>query len=107
MSAELQLPAVQGTRCLPLLDLVVPAQGKLRRAASLIESQRRSGGTVWVCCALGFSRSAASVMAWLRLHGGAGTLAQAEALVRQAQPQIVLGTAWKQALEQTSEPALP
>ena len=107
MSAELQLPAVQGARCLPLLDLVVPAPGKLRRAANLIEGQRRSGGTVWVCCALGFSRSAASVIAWLRLHGAAATLAQAEALVRQARPQIVLGTAWKQALEKTSESALP
>lgn len=107
LSAELQLPVVQGTRCLPLLDLVVPTPAKLRRAASLIESQRRSGGTVWVCCALGFSRSAASVISWLRLHGGAATLARAEARVRQARPQIALGTAWKQALEKTSEPALP
>ena len=107
LSAELQLPAVQGARCLPLLDLVVPAPGKLRRAADMIEGQRRLGGAVWVCCALGFSRSAASVIAWLRLHGAAATLAQAEALVRQARPQIVLGTAWKQALEKTSESALP
>lgn len=107
LSAELQLPAVQGARCLPLLDLVVPAPAKLRRAADMIEGQRRLGGVVWVCCALGFSRSAASVIAWLRLHGAAATLAQAEALVRQARPQIVLGTAWKQALEKTSESALP
>ena len=107
LCAELQLPAVQGARCLPLLDLVVPAPLKLRRAASIIEGQRRSGGTVWVCCALGFSRSAATVIAWLRLHGAADTLAQAEARVRQARPQIVLGAPWKQALEQASGPVAP
>ncbi len=107
LSAELQLPAVSGARCVPLLDLVVPSPLRLKRAASVIEGQRRSGETVWVCCALGFSRSAASVIDWLLLYGGASSLAQAEAMVRQARPQIVLGNAWKQALEQTRGPAEP
>ena len=105
--AELQLPAVAGVRCVPLLDLVVPAPVRLRRAASVIEGQRRSGKTVWVCCALGFSRSAATAMAWLRLYGGAGSVAQAEALVRQARPQIVLGDAWRQALEAVGQRLAP
>lgn len=98
LCAELQLPAVAGARCVPLLDLATPAPLKLRRAASVIQGQMRSGGVVWVCCALGFSRSAATTIAWLRLHGGAGSLTQAEALVRQARPQIVLGGAWLEAL---------
>ena len=33
------------------------------------------------------------------LYGGAGSLTQAEALVRQARPQIVLGAACLEALE--------
>ena len=99
LSAELQLPAVEGARCVPLLDLAVPAPLDLQRAAGAIEGQRRAGKAVWVCCALGFSRSAAVAITWLRLHGAAGSLVQAEGLVRQARPQIVLGAAWQQALD--------
>ncbi|RYF80107.1 MAG: phosphatase PAP2 family protein [Comamonadaceae bacterium] len=103
LSAELQLPAEAAragrTRCLPLLDLVVPAPGRLRRAAALIETQRRRaapGDDVWVCCALGFSRSAGAVIALLVLQGR--TPREAEALVRAARPQIVLRPAWLHAL---------
>lgn len=99
LSAELQLPFAQGARCVPMLDLTVPAPQDLRRAAVLIEGSRRAGSAVWVCCALGFSRSAAATITWLRLHGAAGSLQQAEGLVRQARPQIVLGAAWQQALD--------
>jgi protein-tyrosine phosphatase len=99
LSAELQLPPVEGARCVPLLDLVVPPPLVLRRAAVLIEGRRQAGDAVWVCCALGFSRSAAAAITWLRLHGAAGSLRQAEELVRQARPQIVLSAAWQQALD--------
>lgn len=102
LCAELQLPAgvpPARARCVPLLDLVVPPPVRLRRAAAVIEGQRRAaaadGSAVWVCCALGFSRSAAAVIAWLgRDHG----LAQAEDAVRRARPQIVLHAAWRAAL---------
>jgi len=63
----------------------------------VLESQRR-GGPVWVCCALGFSRSAATLVGWLRRHGTAADLADAEAAVRQARPQIVLRPAWRDML---------
>lgn len=99
LSAELQIPLADGARCVPMLDLVVPTAQCLQRTASVIEGQRRAGRTVWVCCALGFSRSAAAVVAWLRLHGTADSLVQAEGLVRKARPQIVLGAAWQQALD--------
>jgi protein-tyrosine phosphatase len=54
---------------------------------------------VWVCCALGFSRSAAAVIAWLGRYGPAGSVAQAEDTVRRARPQIVLRGAWRVSLE--------
>jgi len=54
---------------------------------------------VWVCCALGFSRSAAAVIAWLDRYGAAGGVAQAENAVRLARPQIVLRRAWRVSLE--------
>lgn len=102
LSAELQLPTVEGAHCVPLLDLAVPAPPALRRVAGVIDGQRRTGKAVWVCCALGFSRSAAAIITWLRLHGAAASLVQAEGLVRQARPQIVLGAAWQQALDQAT-----
>jgi hypothetical protein len=105
LCAELPLhPAAQRrARCLPLMDLVVPPPARLRRAALMIEAQRRSaraaqGEPVWVCCALGFSRSAAAVVAWHLQHHAAGDLAQADALARQARPQLVLGARWLEAL---------
>ena len=102
LSAELQLPPVEGAFCVSLLDLAVPAPLRLQRAAHVIESQRSSGKCVWVCCALGFSRSAASVTTWLRLYGAADSSSKAEALMRRARPQIVLGAAWQRAIEPAS-----
>ena len=110
LSAELQLPAEAAragrARCLPLLDLVVPPPGRLRRAAVLIDAQRRRaspGEDVWVCCALGFSRSAAALIALLVLQGR--TPQAAEALVRAARPQIVLRERWKATLAALSSGA--
>ena len=95
LCAELPLrgAARQGGRCVPLLDLVEPGAGHLLRAAHVIEAQRLRAGDrpVWVCCALGFSRSAAALVAWQLLYGGAANVAQAETRTRQARPQLVLG----------------
>jgi len=100
LCAELQLPlGVPHARCVPLLDLTVPPAVRLQRAASVIESLRHNdeGAPVWICCALGFSRSAAAVIAWRVQYGGVG-IEQAEGLVRRAKPQIVLGAAWRVSL---------
>ena len=102
LCAELQLPQVPHARCVPMLDLVAPSALRLRRAVAVIEGQRRAGRAVWVCCALGFSRSAASVVGWLGLHGAEGSLAGAHEAVRRARPQIVLRAGWIAALEQLS-----
>lgn len=97
LSAELQLPPLPApVRCVPLLDLVAAPPGRLRRAALALRDLKAREGRVWVCCALGFSRSAAALVAWLAHEGQ--TLAQAQARVRTARPQIVLGPAWLAAL---------
>ena len=104
LCAELQLPAsATDARCVPVLDLTVPPTAPLQRAALVIEGRHRHG-PVWVCCALGFSRSAAAAIAWLRVNGHAADLAQAEAMVRAARPQIVLRPAWKLSLASLKGP---
>jgi protein-tyrosine phosphatase len=95
----------------PILDLTVPPTVRLQRAAAVIEGQRldAGGAAVWVCCALGFSRSAAATIAWLGRYGASGGLAQAEDTVRMARPQIVLRPAWRVSLEPlgTTVPGVP
>lgn len=105
LCAELQLPRVPGARCVPMLDLATPSPARLRRAVAVLEGQRGSGdGAVWVCCALGFSRSAATVVGWLLRHGGASEPAAAEAMARRARPQIVLRAPWRAALSAMQSP---
>lgn len=93
LCAELPLPAELATSCraVPMLDLVRPPPQGLRRAGLQIEYLRRSqpNTPVWVCCALGFSRSAQTTLAWLTQHAGLG-LEEALLRVRKARPQVVL-----------------
>lgn len=74
---------------LPLLDLIAPSAEQCRCAAGLIDSLREEG-PVLVCCALGYSRSATVVCAWLIISGRARTPEGAVALVREARPEVVL-----------------
>ena len=87
---------VPHVQCVPLLDLTAAPTASLQRAAQAIEGQRRNGGgaQVWVCCALGFSRSAAAVIAWISRYGDVTSISQAEEIVRRARPQIRLHGAW-------------
>jgi protein-tyrosine phosphatase len=97
LCAELQLPAEAraDARCLPLLDLVVPPPALLSRAAGLLQRQARQGEGVWICCALGYSRSAAAVVSWLCATGQARNTDHAQAMVRSVRPQIVLRRPWQ------------
>ncbi|SDA67098.1 hypothetical protein SAMN02927914_02113 [Mesorhizobium qingshengii] len=74
LAAELEKPA--GANCrwisLPMIDLLPPPVTIQQQIASALESARRDG-TVLVCCALGFQRSAGVVAEWLVATGRAGT----------------------------------
>jgi protein-tyrosine phosphatase len=91
MSAELPC-AASGVRYIsvPQLDLTMPSAGQLERAVQAIDSAM-ADGPVLVCCALGFSRSAAAIAAWLVATGRAIGVADAVAQVRRARPAAVLG----------------
>jgi protein-tyrosine phosphatase len=81
--------AARGYRSIPVLDLTQPSDEHLRDAADAIESAR-TRGPVLVCCALGYSRSAAAVVAWLLHTQRAHSFEEAVAIVRKARPRIVL-----------------
>jgi protein-tyrosine phosphatase len=87
---------------LPVLDLTVPPAATLREAALAIE-RLRTAGPVWVCCALGYSRSASAVAAWLLHCGRARDRDEAERVLRAARPQIVLSDAHWAAITQASQ----
>ncbi|MGF6147153.1 Predicted protein tyrosine phosphatase [Kingella potus] len=77
-------------RSLPLPDLLLPSAEILAQAAAQAEQMRRTHGRVLVCCALGYGRSAAVVLAWLTAYGGCKNAAEAAAVLQQVRPQAVL-----------------
>lgn len=81
---------------IPLLDFVVPDAQTLRHAAQAIE-RARAAGPVLVHCALGASRSAVAVIAWMVNHGHARDIAEAERLLAR-QWRVVLSQAHRAAL---------
>ncbi|UVJ42928.1 phosphatase PAP2/dual specificity phosphatase family protein [Pseudomonas sp. LS1212] len=85
-------------RSIALLDLCAPSAESCLQAAEAIETLRTEGSLL-VCCALGYSRSATAVVAWLLHSGRAASVEQAIALVAAARPGIVLRQAHHQALE--------
>lgn len=91
LAAELSFPATDGRfyRSISVLDLTIPDEAVLRQAATTIEEARQHG-PVLVCCALGFSRSAAAVAAWLLTTRRAKSVDEAMDIIRKARPAIVL-----------------
>jgi hypothetical protein len=99
VSAELSAPAGIPTRCVPMLDLIAPTPAQLTQAADAIERQLRDGdGEVLVCCALGYSRSAAAAAAWLLRTGRAKHTDDAIGHLQRQRPQLVLQDAHRRAL---------
>ncbi|RWL43923.1 MAG: serine/threonine protein phosphatase, partial [Mesorhizobium sp.] len=78
LAAELERPGDASGRWVsfPMLDLLPPPADTLDQAVAAIEPARRQG-TVLVCCALGFQRSATVVARWLVATGRSRTPAQA------------------------------
>ena len=84
---------------LPALDLVPLDASHLARAAQAIDDALRKG-PVLVCCALGFSRSAAAVVAWLIASGRAADASAAAAQILEVRPHAVLTPRQLAALDQ-------
>ena len=82
-------PCAAVWQTLPCLDLVTVSAETLRNAAAIIERQKMQG-SVLVCCALGYSRSAAAIACWLMTSGRINTAADAVAAIRNIRSEIVL-----------------
>jgi hypothetical protein len=103
LSAELPAAATSGRwTCIPMLDLVDPPPAQLRDAADRVE-RARSRGPVLVCCALGYSRSAATVATWLMTARVSNTVGDAIERIRRAQPRSVIPTTLRAAIATAAE----
>ena len=84
-------------RAVPMLDLAIPSFEQISSAVNAVEELRMERPTL-VCCALGYSRSAATVAAWLVASGRAASVEAAIGAMRKHRPGIVLGPAHRQRL---------
>lgn len=91
-SAELSIAA--GNRAVypvPMLDLLIPELPQIEQGVAAITAARQHGDTL-VFCALGYSRSATIVAAWLVAAGLAANIDAAVASLRRARPSLVLSS---------------
>lgn len=86
----------------PQLDLTQPTVDQIDRAVAAIDAAYAEG-PVLVCCALGFSRSAIAVAAWLVASGRARDHADAIAQIRRARPAVVFHPTHLAALERFAQ----
>lgn len=87
----------------PLMDLVVPSEREIVSAVTMLNQLRQQHDRVLVCCALGLSRSATVVAAWLLVQGQVSSVPQAINLIKSRRPQVVLTSAHIRLLEQLWE----
>lgn len=101
LSAELPFAVGKGQRyrSIPVLDLTVPPPAALREAVAAIE-EARTHGPVLVCCAVGLSRSASAVVAWLVATRRSEDVDDAIRMVRAARPSLVVYPGLRSALEE-------
>ncbi len=85
-----------------ILDLAVPSPGQLAEAVRFLRNYRPNG-PVYIHCALGYSRTACVVAAYLLMAGFAASVDDAIRMVRRARPKIVLSEGLVQALHRFSE----
>jgi hypothetical protein len=85
VAAELHV----GGHNIPMLDLVTPTQQQLQNAVKAIEEYGAQRPTL-VCCALGASRSAAVVAAWMVTTRRVASTGEAIAMIRARRPHIVV-----------------
>ena len=87
------------TCCVPMLDMLVPTAEQLEAAVAAIDDLHDSRPTL-VSCAMGYSRSAVSVAAWLMARGIVTSADAAIAMIRSRRPVIVLTAHHREQLEQ-------
>jgi protein-tyrosine phosphatase len=101
LTAEFDAGSAAAARCyrsVPMLDLVAPTAAQLQRAVAALDALH-AHAPVLVHCALGYSRSALVIAAWLLKRGVASTPEQAIAIVRKARPRMVLPDTYRRLLE--------
>src|SRR5207247_924060 len=86
-------------RGVPMLDLAVPTLGQLDAAVNAIEELESSRPTL-VCCALGYSRGAAALAAWMTASGKTRSLNESIELIRARRPKIALNREQRARLEE-------
>ena len=99
LTAELP-SATEDAKCrsVPVLDLTIPTAAQFDRAVACIESLEPDRPTL-VCCALGYSRSASAVAAWLVATGRASSVDAAIAILHGAGRRVVLSPAHRARLQ--------
>ena len=75
---------------LPILDLTAPTPAQLDEAVAFLRGEKACGGTTYIHCKIGYSRSAAVAGAWLLASERAGDADDALRRLRAARPGIVI-----------------
>ncbi|WP_417582793.1 phosphatase PAP2/dual specificity phosphatase family protein [Nitrincola sp.] len=100
LTAEFDSPRTATQRySVPMLDLTVPDVNTLKQAADTLETAHQNGARILVCCALGYSRSALTVAAWLLLSGRADSVNNAIRMIKAGRPQVVFKETHRQVLK--------
>ncbi len=86
-------------RCVPMLDMLVPTAEQLEAAVAAIDDLYDSRPTL-VSCAMGYSRSAVCVAAWLMARGTVTSADAAIAMIRSRRPAVVLTARHRDQLRQ-------
>lgn len=103
LTAEFHRAAPSVWHAYPLMDLVAPDERTLYQCVETLNQLRQSHETVLVCCALGLSRSAVVVAAWLLAERIVSNVQDAVELICAQRPQVVLTQRHLGVLEQFQE----
>ncbi|AZS51072.1 PAP2 phosphatase family protein [Entomomonas moraniae] len=99
LCAELPMTCyVERYRLIPVLDLTMPPISIFDEAVKAIDAYQQQGH-VLVCCALGYSRSAQAVLAWLLWSKHAATVKEALEILKKARPTVVISQVQQKNLE--------
>jgi protein-tyrosine phosphatase len=100
VTAEFDIPNTKIDRySVPMLDLVPPPSSVLYQAVDAISQAKASANRVLVCCALGYSRGALALAAWLLRSGRCSDVASALECIQSSRPRVVISSAQCELLE--------